>query len=55
VRGRGTGYVFDGKEDLDSVEDPYVAGKQAFLVSAFQARNNARVVVTSSLDMFSDE
>ena len=55
VRGRGTSYVFDGKEDLDSVEDPYVVGQQSFLVSGFQARNNARVVVTSSLDMFSDE
>jgi oligosaccharyltransferase complex subunit beta len=55
VRGKGTSYVFDGKEDLDIVEDPYVAGTQAFLVSGFQAKNNARVVVTSSLDMFSDE
>lgn len=55
VRGTETSYVFDGKEDLDSVEDPYVAGKQGFLVSGFQAKNNARVVVTSSLDMFSDE
>lgn len=55
VRGTETSYVFDGKEDLDSVEDPYVAGKQGFLVSGFQARNNARVIVTSSLDMFSDE
>jgi len=55
LRGESTSYVFDGKEDLDAVEDPYVAGTQAFLVSGFQARNNARVVVTSSLDMFSDE
>jgi hypothetical protein len=47
--------VFDGKEDLDVVEEPYVAGTQAFLVSGFQARNNAQIVVTSSLDMFSDE
>jgi dolichyl-diphosphooligosaccharide---protein glycosyltransferase subunit DDOST/WBP1 len=55
VKATGTSYVFDGKEDLDSVEEPYVAGGQAFLVSGFQARNNARVVITSSLDMFSDE
>jgi oligosaccharyltransferase complex subunit beta len=54
VRGTDTSYVFDGKEDLDVVEEPYVAGTQAFLVSGFQARNNARVVVASSLDMFSD-
>ena len=55
LKGKKTGYTFDGKEDLDAVEDPYVAGSQAFLVSGFQARNNARVVVTSSLDMFSNE
>lgn len=55
LRGKRTGYTYDGKEDLDTVEDPYVAGSQAFLVSGFQARNNARVVVTSSLDMFSNE
>ena len=55
LKGKSTSYLFDGKEDLDTVEDPYVAGTQAFLVSAFQAMNNARVVVTSSLDMFSDE
>ena len=55
LRGKSTSYVFDGKEDLDTVEDPYVTGTQTFLVSGFQARNNARVVVTSSLDMFSDE
>jgi oligosaccharyltransferase complex subunit beta len=55
IKGKKTGYVYDSKEDLDGVEDPYIAGTQAFLVSGSQARNNARVVVTSSLDMFSDE
>lgn len=55
IRGGRTSYVFDGKEDLDTVEAPYVAGSQAFLISGFQARNNARVIITSSLDIFSDE
>jgi oligosaccharyltransferase complex subunit beta len=55
IKGKQTSYVYDGKEDLDAVEDPYVAGTQSFLVSGFQARNNARVVVTSSIDLFSDE
>lgn len=55
IMGGKTSYLFDSKEDLDMVEDPYVSGTQSFLVSGFQARNNARVVVTSSLDMFSDE
>jgi oligosaccharyltransferase complex subunit beta len=55
LKGKRTAYAFDGKEDLDTVETPYVSGTQAFLVTGFQARNNARVVVTSSLDMFSNE
>jgi oligosaccharyltransferase complex subunit beta len=55
LKGKETSYVFDGKEDLDTVEDPYVAGTQAFLVSGFQAWNNGRVVITSSLDIFSNE
>lgn len=55
LKGKKTSYVYDGKEDIDAVEDPYVSGSQAFLVSGFQAKNNARVIVTSSLDMFSDE
>ena len=55
LKGKSTSYIYDGKEDLDAVEDSYVSGTQAFLVSAFQAKNNARVVVASSLDMFSDE
>lgn len=33
---------------------PHAVGKNTLLVSAIQARNNARVVFTGSLDMFSD-
>jgi oligosaccharyltransferase complex subunit beta len=32
-----------------------VIGKKVVLVSALQARNNARVVLAGSLDMFSDK
>lgn len=34
---------------------PHAIGKQTVLIGALQARNNARVVITGSIDMFSDE
>src|SRR5207245_1341551 len=33
---------------------PHAVGKNTLLISALQARNNARVIFTGSLDMFSD-
>lgn len=38
----------------DSTEDPFTFGTDTLLVSALQARNNARVVVSGSLDLFSN-
>jgi hypothetical protein len=45
VKRKDTSYVFDGKEDLDVVEEPYVAGTQAFLFSGFQ-RGIMRVLLS---------
>src|SRR4051812_47908963 len=39
----------------EPLEDVFVAGKEVGLVSAFQARNNARAVFAGSLDLFSDK
>lgn len=40
----------------DEVTDyPHAVGTSTLLVSALQARNNARVVISGSLSMFSDE
>jgi oligosaccharyltransferase complex subunit beta len=36
-------------------EYPHAVGKATILIGALQARNNARVVLTGSLDLFSDE
>lgn len=47
-------YSYDTKEEFEAAEDPFVAGEQAWLVSAIQARNNARVTVTGSVEMFSN-
>ena len=34
---------------------PHSVGKNTVLIAALQARNNARVVVTGSIEFFSDE
>jgi len=39
----------------EKIEELHVAGKLTSLVSALQARNNARVVFAGSLEMFSDK
>ncbi|KAJ3089857.1 hypothetical protein HK102_005314 [Quaeritorhiza haematococci] len=55
--GSATSYSFDVNESEDTAvhpESPFVGHKVA-LVSALQARNNARVVFAGSSDMFSDE
>jgi oligosaccharyltransferase complex subunit beta len=37
------------------VQYPHAIGKSVVLVGALQARNNARVLITGSMHMFSDE
>lgn len=49
-----TAYSYESGEDLEATETPWVAGSQAGLVSGFQARNNARVAVAGSVEMFSN-
>jgi len=39
----------------DAVKDVHVAGRKTSLVTAMQARNNARIIFSGSLDLFSDE
>ena len=41
--------------DVKISEYPHAVGKSTLLVAALQARNNARVVFSGSLDFFSDE
>jgi len=55
LKGSRTAYVYDTKEDFGYAEDPWTAGSQVNYVSALQARNNARIVVVGSTDIFSDE
>lgn len=48
-----TAYSYPPKKAI--TEYPHAVGKKTLLVAALQARNNARVVFTGSLDMFSDK
>lgn len=48
-----TAYSFNPDEKID--EFPHAVGKNTLLISALQARNNARVAFVGSLDFFSDE
>ena len=50
-----TAYAYDTKEDFAYAQDPWAAGTQMQLVSAMQARNNARITLVGSVDMFSNE
>lgn len=51
LRASSTAYGYSPDERVDQ---PHVAGKHTVLISALQARNNARVVFAGSLDLFSD-
>ncbi|VDK88995.1 unnamed protein product [Litomosoides sigmodontis] len=47
-----TAYSFSPREKIE--EYPAAVGRSTLLIGAIQARNNARVLLTGSLDMFSD-
>nr|CAG4644763.1 EOG090X05EE [Leptodora kindtii] len=46
--------AYSYKPDVAIDEYPHAVGKNTVLIAALQARNNARVVVSGSLDFFSD-
>jgi len=48
-----TAYSFNPNERIE--EFPHAVGKNTLLISALQARNNARVAFVGSIDFFSDE
>lgn len=52
LRAASTAYSFNPTQDITTY--PSAVGKQALMIGALQARNNARVVFCGSIDMFSD-
>ncbi|KAK6216363.1 hypothetical protein LQW54_003566 [Pestalotiopsis sp. IQ-011] len=55
LRAPATAYSYDPKEQAEVVDDLFASGSQLSLVTAFQARNSARVTVVGSADMLSDK
>lgn len=53
LKGTATCYTYFPDEKIDSY--PHGVGTNTMLITALQARNNARVVFSGSLDFFSDE
>ena len=53
LSGNPTSYSFNPSKPVD--EYPHAVGASTVLVGALQARNNARVVVSGSIDLFSNE
>lgn len=47
--------AYSHNPDEEVTDYPHAVGKSTLLVAGLQARNNARVVIAGSLDMFSDE
>ena len=50
LRAKNTAYSYNPKDEIQSVEDPFVVGEQISLVSSMQARNSARFTVFGSAE-----
>ena len=55
LRAPATAYSYNPKEEADGLEDIFAAGSQLSLVTAFQARNSARLTVLGSVEMLEDK
>ncbi|KAL2144511.1 hypothetical protein VTI28DRAFT_9016 [Corynascus sepedonium] len=55
VRAPRTAYSYNPKEQTEVVDDLFAAGEQLALVSAFQARNSARLALVGSAEMLQDK
>ncbi|XP_072047820.1 dolichyl-diphosphooligosaccharide--protein glycosyltransferase 48 kDa subunit-like [Amphiura filiformis] len=53
LHGKSSAYCHNPEEEVS--EYPHAVGKNTLMVAALQARNNARVVFSGSVDMFSDD
>ncbi|KAF2673085.1 dolichyl-diphosphooligosaccharide-protein glycosyltransferase subunit [Microthyrium microscopicum] len=55
LRASPNAYVYNPKEETETVEDLYASGEQIALVSALQARNSARLTVLGSVEALEDK
>ena len=54
LKAPNTAYIYNPKEDAESLEDVFATGSQINLISAFQARNSARFTVLGSSELLED-
>lgn len=54
LRASDTAYAYDPKEN-EAIEDVFASGSQLSLITAFQARNSARLTVLGSAEMLEDK
>ena len=50
-----TAYIYNPQEESDAPEEPFATGSQISLVTAFQARNSARITVLGSAEALEDK
>ena len=50
-----TAYIYNPKEEADAPEEAFATGSQISLVTAFQARNSARITILGSAKALEDE
>ncbi|EMC94052.1 hypothetical protein BAUCODRAFT_26266 [Baudoinia panamericana UAMH 10762] len=55
VKAPSTAYIYNPKEEFESLEDVFATGSQINIVSAFQARNSARFTVLGSVEALEDK
>lgn len=51
LRAPRTAYLYNPKDEVEGVEDPFAVGEQLSLITTMQARNSARFTVIGSAEM----
>ena len=55
LQAKRTAYSYNPKDEVETVDDPFTVGGQVTLVSAFQARNSARLTVFGSSEALENQ
>ena len=50
LQAKSTAYSYNPKDEVESIDDPFVVGEQISLVSTLQARNSARFTIFGSAE-----
>lgn len=55
LKASDTAYIYNPKEEADAPEEAFATGSQISLVTAFQARNSARITILGSAEALEDK